>query len=481
MFNHSSQQQNQIYPYNAQNNAYNGYNQYLPYSNQNNLPMSYGQTNNVTKNYQQNLPQVYPNQYNNYQQSNINGYGYQPAVNPNFCNNPQVMSYAKGGLIKEYAKKIQAKGRNGDVILAHINPQEAAFLKRMGGSGAINPKTGLREYGGFGKFIKKAARVIVPAIASYFGGPSAAIAASAVLGASERGKGNKLKGALQGAGRGAIYAAAAPMVGNMAGVNPAGFMGRMAGMNSPSFLSQLGMAGAPSAGGGIGFWGNGAGNVGAISNYMNGGMGAVINGMPLASGSSSSALVPAAAAAPSSAPGFGGLLQNGLLATAIGGTLLRRERPEKQESLSEYLSNNKLSDDPRYKAGETKRIRRILVAPAAGYDPGVDPEHIYYQEQAYKDGGYLDGDSNGQSDLVPAYLGDEPVRLSHAEFITKAPAVAIAGGGNSNAGGKVFQSLQNEIMKLGAKHGGHLPKGKNLQVMLGEIMIKEGKKRAVRN
>lgn len=38
-------------------------------------------------------------------------------------------------------------GNNGDTILAHINPQEAALLKRMGGSGTINPKTGLPQFG----------------------------------------------------------------------------------------------------------------------------------------------------------------------------------------------------------------------------------------------------------------------------------------------------------------------------------------------
>lgn len=37
-------------------------------------------------------------------------------------------------------------GRRGDSLLAHINPQEAALLKRMGGSGTINPKTGLLEF-----------------------------------------------------------------------------------------------------------------------------------------------------------------------------------------------------------------------------------------------------------------------------------------------------------------------------------------------
>jgi len=45
----------------------------------------------------------------------------------------------------------QAAGRYGDTILAHINPEEAALLKSLGGSGTINPTTGLPEfYGGMG-------------------------------------------------------------------------------------------------------------------------------------------------------------------------------------------------------------------------------------------------------------------------------------------------------------------------------------------
>jgi hypothetical protein len=44
------------------------------------------------------------------------------------------------------AQELQGEGRGGDTILAHINPAEAKLLKSAGGSGAINPKTGLREF-----------------------------------------------------------------------------------------------------------------------------------------------------------------------------------------------------------------------------------------------------------------------------------------------------------------------------------------------
>jgi len=43
-------------------------------------------------------------------------------------------------------RNLASLGRYGDTMLAHINPQEAAMLKSMGGAGTINPQTGLPEF-----------------------------------------------------------------------------------------------------------------------------------------------------------------------------------------------------------------------------------------------------------------------------------------------------------------------------------------------
>ena len=53
-------------------------------------------------------------------------------------------------LIKHLYKDLASKGRRGDTRLAHINNNEAIILKLIGGSGTINPITGLIEYGGGG-------------------------------------------------------------------------------------------------------------------------------------------------------------------------------------------------------------------------------------------------------------------------------------------------------------------------------------------
>jgi hypothetical protein len=56
---------------------------------------------------------------------------------------PMVMvSMADGGYLDDLA----SKGRYGDTMIAHINPQEAEMLMEEGGSGTINPMTGLPEF-----------------------------------------------------------------------------------------------------------------------------------------------------------------------------------------------------------------------------------------------------------------------------------------------------------------------------------------------
>ena len=62
---------------------------------------------------------------------------------------PAPQGFRNGGLA-DVAESLRQKGRGGDTILAHINPQEAMMLKAMGGSGTINPATGLPEF-----FLKK--------------------------------------------------------------------------------------------------------------------------------------------------------------------------------------------------------------------------------------------------------------------------------------------------------------------------------------
>jgi hypothetical protein len=74
-----------------------------------------------------------------------------------------VQAFAKGGIaeLKPIAKAIASYGRNGDTMLAHITPAEARMLRRRGGSGTINPDTGLPEF-----FLKKLWRAVTAPLRS---------------------------------------------------------------------------------------------------------------------------------------------------------------------------------------------------------------------------------------------------------------------------------------------------------------------------
>jgi hypothetical protein len=69
-------------------------------------------------------------------------------------------AFEKGGRVKETyglenaAEMIRRQGREGDTVLAHITPQEAGVLKLLGGSGTINPHTGLPEFKSIRQYLK---------------------------------------------------------------------------------------------------------------------------------------------------------------------------------------------------------------------------------------------------------------------------------------------------------------------------------------
>lgn len=76
---------------------------------------------------------------------------------------PSPMGMAGGGIAD-----LAQYGRYGDTMLAHITPEEAALLKARGGSGTINPVTGLPEFWNPLKDIRKAVKSAGNAIARGF-------------------------------------------------------------------------------------------------------------------------------------------------------------------------------------------------------------------------------------------------------------------------------------------------------------------------
>lgn len=101
---------------------------------------------------------------------------------------PEPQGFRRGGLAAA-AEALRRKGRGGDTILAHINPQEAKVLKAMGGSGTINPATGIMEFkgggggilGGVGKAIGGAFSAVGNAVKSVASSPIGRIVATVAL------------------------------------------------------------------------------------------------------------------------------------------------------------------------------------------------------------------------------------------------------------------------------------------------------------
>lgn len=168
---------------------------------------------------------------------------------------------AQGGLA-EY-------GRSGDSMLAHINPMEAEVLRRMGGSGTVNPNTGIREFkgGGLGSILS----AIVPVAMDFFGFPASGVVSSMVAGGvgAAVGGGNVLQGAITG-GLGAG-------LGNMLGEGAAGMMGDFGKGLSPDTTKMMGNAiagGLAGAAGGQGMLqGAARGLAGGFINQATSGMG----------------------------------------------------------------------------------------------------------------------------------------------------------------------------------------------------------------
>lgn len=193
------------------------------------------------------------------------------AINEVMGHLSQAPRFAKGGLAQ-----LARQGRGGDTMLAHINGAEAEVLRRMGGSGTVNPNTGIIEFKGGGlktalsamtkgvrKVVKKLAKPILT-IASVIPGPwqVPALALNAAYSASQ---GNWLGAALSAFG---AYAAPGGFGGFTGTGGTAAGMGGSLGNGITGSLGTVGgeaagMAGSLGGGisGGLGTAGSAAGGI----------------------------------------------------------------------------------------------------------------------------------------------------------------------------------------------------------------------------
>jgi hypothetical protein len=86
--------------------------------------------------------------------------------------------------------------------------------------------------------------------------------------------------------------------------------------------------------------------------------------------------------------------------------------------------------------------------PVGQLPPGQDGSYARGGIAALKKGKYLNGNTDGMADRVPATIdGKQPAALSDGEFVIPADVVSHLGNGNSDAGAKVLEQMMARVRK----------------------------------
>lgn len=436
------------------------------------------------------------------------------------------VAYAKGGMIRRerensmdvlpsLAELIRREGNEEDTILAHINPIEAMILREMGGSGDINPRTGLPQFSFWtkpGKAIGSSlgslggvvlGNMLLPGIGGVIGGALGQGAQHAMRGKSFG----------QGALKGASIGAAAPTIAGLGG----SLASSLGATSLGTTLSNYGAQNSILAALGLGSGGGGMGAANAASAMMpkEVALSNLTNNVAIPSTISGGTNAITAAAPTSFMDKLIGNSSNFLsqpanllaLASAVGSFAGRPkekspERKAKEEKryemakmltpeerakyevnmladkqmarrleMNKFLPEERFAVTPRHRKTNTpeeyKRTGKWLEyfdnpdftgAPITmkkgGKVPHIEVEEIE-MEYPSREGFYLQGSTNGQDDKVKALLSD-------GEYVIPADVVAHIGDGNSNAGAKKFDQFLKNIRKA---KGGKInlpPKSKSL-------------------
>ena len=428
----------------------------------------------------------------------------------------QQYSFKEGGSVGDedlpkLADLIRRYGRGGDTELAHINPIEAHILKSLGGSGTINPATGLREYS-FWKKPWKAIRSVIGGGAGAVIGNMIAPGIGGIIGGAlgqgvqhaSRGK-SALGGALKGAGMGAALPSLASALGSGASSLGASGLG--------SSLSNYGTTNAilPALGlGGNSFASNAASYspYGMLAPGINGRGGQYPQmqypGYPYVDNRGFLEKFGDNAKDYLTQPG--NLLTLGTVAAQVAG----RQKPKSPEQVAEEerryrnASRKTIAEVEADEALETARgdlqkkrknkqleediknmgrINRRVVSPEEFARTGrwieyTDDEgnpvrmkgggsarspYAYLTRETYYPRSpivYLSGDSGGQDDLIDA-------KLSDGEYVFDASTVSDLGDGNNAAGARKLDVFRKNIRRH--KRGGKVnlpPRAKSLESYL---------------
>jgi hypothetical protein len=390
---------------------------------------------------------------------------------------------ARGGLASA-ARQLRRAGRSGDTMLAHINPREAQMLQQAGGSGTINPGTGLPEYFDFGDLFK----VVLP-IALNFIAPGIGTTLGTALGASAS-FAPALGGALIGAGTSAITGGN-PLQGAIMGGMSGGLGGNLGQMFAPdASAATQGLIGSGLAGA-VGGMASGRGPLegavqGALGSYLGnavagtGAQGALGTGLAAGSenfknamvagydpqtalaggalsGLASGMLKPSQAAVDdlvkpvsSSAKSGFGLDKIGALLPLAGLLSAPNEAQMAVKSMSpeqqEYFNRPSIKWDWSKMQRDAANANMSLSQYMAQNWPQVT-SGTYNKPTGMARGGPLSqiayfakGSGTGRDDTIDA-------RLSDGEYVIDAETVALLGDGSSKAGAQKLDQMRQEIRK----------------------------------
>jgi hypothetical protein len=375
-------------------------------------------------------------------------------------------TFAKGGIVslKKEAKRVAAAGRNGDTILAHINPAEAAMLKRMGGSGTINPDTGLPQFGfSLGNVFKVGAQIVGTIALTAMGVPP--IFAGAISGGltsliSGGKPADALKSALIGGiGAGIVSGISSNMAGGdfFEGVGK-GFTPGTTLPGSEAFKETFGLGAA-----------NEAGSASSLARAPHA-LDAVPSGNPAAVGPVGPVVPPGVTPQVQSPSFFNSasdwIKNNKMTALLGGGALLMGLGQNKEQIKPSLTTQGKTGTDLLASAPGTYGLNASNfgqrapqagnpVFPNGGYvapttqtasyaAPTPNFGQVRYPTtgiMSVKVGGAINGPGTGTSDSIPA-------RLSDGEFVMTAKAVRGAGDGSRIKGARKMYELMHKFERM---------------------------------
>lgn len=344
----------------------------------------------------------------------------------------QEQRFAKGGIasLNRKAKRLAKAGRKGDTMLAHLSPESAKALKSVGGSGTINPETGLKEYslfGSIGNFLKKAAGVVLPiALGMTSLGPIFGAAIGSGIGAMINGASpsQALTAGLVGGVGGALFSGAQSMLGGgsfmqgVTGALPTGMQAMFAGPTT------AGAAVTPSTSLNDAAYNASAGGAGSYSGPK---------GVSGSAGSAAPGFFDSAKSWIAQNPGYavGGA---GLAGLALASAMQEEKAPK-------GITSTGATPEQIAAARFAPGTFAVYQAPKVNVVPTYSPAYAAKGgEIDARRGGHLSGPGTGTSDSIPA-------RLSDGEFVMTAKAVRGAGDGSRMKGAKRMYDMMHKFEK----------------------------------